>query len=233
MQSIEFICDPSLLGKIAEPVPAGRMIPDWFRNLDRELPTVDAHGLQGLTAKACLPFVDAMSLGFILPLPVDLTVFADVENKAYRFVGDRNVPFEPIGDHAPDQLGAPNAPHKAAMPFKFINPWQIIVPEGYSVLFTQPFNHAELPFMAFTGLVDCDAYSTTVNIPFLWTGGSGKFSLKAGTPIAQIVPIARADMRPEITVRSATTTELSERVLTNEKKYKATSTYAREWRAKK
>jgi antitoxin (DNA-binding transcriptional repressor) of toxin-antitoxin stability system len=233
MQNIEFICDPALIGLIPKPVPAGRMIPEWFRRLDRDLPTLDAHGLQGLTAKACLPFVDAMSLGFVIPLPVDITVYADVENKAYRFNTDRNAPFEPIGDHSPDQLGAPAEPHASAMPFKFINPWQIIVPEGYSILFTQPINHAELPFAAFTGLVDCDGYSTTVNIPFLWTAGSGRFVLNAGTPIAQIIPLKRSDMRPDLNVRAATQSELKERSITNEKKYGSASTYAREWRAKK
>lgn len=230
---IEFICRPELLGSIPSPVPAGRAIPEWFRRLDRQLPEKDAFGLQGLTAKACLPFVDAMTVGYILPAAYDITVYSDSANNVVRFDWASSLPFEPIGTHTSDQLGAPNDPHSKSAPFKFINPWQLKVPEGYSVIFTQPYNHAELKHEAFSGLVDCDRFPTTVNIPFLWKGLNGKSMIKAGTPIAQIIPIKRKAALSHFTVRAANKDELELRAKTDAQKYGEISSYAREWRAKK
>ena len=65
---IEFLCRPEDEGVIAEPVPAKGVLPAWFR----QLPGVDKAQLSatnnGLTVKRCLPFVDAMSAGWIIPL---------------------------------------------------------------------------------------------------------------------------------------------------------------------
>ena len=119
------------------------------------------------------------------------------------------------------------------MPLKFVNPWRIKVDDGYSVLFTQPFNHAELPFSCFTGLVDCDRFHTTVNFPFHWTGPAGDFTLPAGLPIAQCIPVQRESLIHKHTVRGSTDTERKEQKATDGRKYGEVSTYAREWRTRK
>jgi hypothetical protein len=65
---IEFVCDPDDYGVIAEPVPAKTVLPDWFRRL----PAVDSAHVtasdNGLTIKRCMPFLDAMTTGWIIPL---------------------------------------------------------------------------------------------------------------------------------------------------------------------
>ena len=66
--SISFLCDPDDLGVIAEPFQAKAHLPDWFR----KLPAVDKAelgvGANGQTVKRCMPFLDAMTLGWIIPL---------------------------------------------------------------------------------------------------------------------------------------------------------------------
>src|SRR5688572_29959675 len=66
--SIRFLCKPEDHGVIAEPVPAKTVLPDWFR----KLPPVDKQQTSatnsGLTIKRCMPFLDAMTTGWILPL---------------------------------------------------------------------------------------------------------------------------------------------------------------------
>jgi hypothetical protein len=186
-----------------------------------------------LTIRACLPVADAFSLGFILPLPFDLrlTVPEDRVSISTDWAGD--VPFAPIVPHHPGQVGAPKAPFEKAMPLKFINPWRIKVPDGYSVLFTPPLNHPELPFTCFSGLVDCDRFDTTVNIPFFWSGPVGVHELKAGTPIAQCIPLNRKATRLGLMSRASTADELAEEATANERKYNEEGAYARDWRAKK
>ncbi|MEM9054862.1 MAG: hypothetical protein AAGB16_06010 [Pseudomonadota bacterium] len=230
---IEFVCSPELFGKIPEPTRAGKAMPDWFRSLPREMGMRDAHGLPGLTAKACLPMTDIFSLGYILPLPVDLQIEGEGYGAPLQIGWAQDIGFNPVEAHHPGQIGAPNPPFGAAQPQKFVNPWRLIVPKGYSVLFTHPFNHFELPFLCFNAMVDCDQFETTVNIPFLWTGAPGRHVLPAGTPIAQVIPIKRETLLKDYQARAATTEEVTHRVQADQLKYGEISTYARDWRVKK
>ncbi|GGD01257.1 hypothetical protein [Aquisalinus flavus] len=230
---IEFLCQPGLADAIPAPARAGKFIPDWYRSLEREMGMPTKEGLPGLTAKACLPMADAFGLGFVIPLPVTVRLLIPEDRVNIRMGWAADAPFQPVETHHPGQIGAPEPPFQQVMPLKFINPWRIKVPEGYSVLFTQPFNHAELPFSCFTGLVDCDRFHTTVNFPFQWTGPAGDFTLPAGMPIAQLVPIRRDTLLRDHEARGASESELAEQNEANRMKYTEISSYAREWRTRK
>jgi len=230
---IEFICDPALVGTIPAPERAIRFAPDWFKRLDREMGMEDAHGMPGLTVKACLPVTDALSLGFVIPLPYDVLFRVPQDRVSIELGWPQNVAFTPIEQHHPGQIGAPEPPFEAAMPLKFVNPWRIKVPEGYSVLFMQPINRPDLPFTTFAGMVDCDRFETTVNMPFLWTGSVGEHVLRAGTPIAQAIPIRRESLLKSHASRASTEAERAAEADARHRKYHEESTYAREWRVKK
>ena len=230
---VEFLCDPALEGKIPVPERAIRFAPDWFKRLDREMGVPDAEGLPGLTAKACLPMTDAFSLGFIIPLPYDVQFHIPDDFVSIRMHWAEDVAFQPVEQHHPAQLGAPEPPFHASMPLKFVNPWRIKVPAGYSVLLTQPFSRPDLPFGCFTGFVDCDRFDTTINMPFIWTAAAGDFLIPAGTPIAQVVPIKRDTIIKRSSARAATDAERAEQQAAAARKYGEQSTYARDWRVKK
>lgn len=193
----------------------------------------DAYGLPGLTAKACLPMTDAFALGHVIPLPFDVLFDVPEDRIAIRFGWAQDLPFQPVEQHHPGQIGAPAPPFERVMPLKFINPWRIKVPPGYSVLFTQPLSRPDLPFTCFSGVVDCDRFDTTVNFPFAWSGPTGQHLLPAGTPIAQLVALRRDALVKESVVRASTPAELAEQAAAAERKYGEESTYAREWRVKK
>lgn len=231
--AIEFLCDPALIGKIPSPERAIRFAPDWFKRLEREMGMPDAHGLPGLTVKACLPMTDAFSLGFVIPLPFTVRIMVPEDRVSIQLGWDPAAPFQPIEQHHPGQIGAPADPFASTMPLKFINPWRIKVPEGYSLLFTQPLSRPDLPFTCFSGVVDGDRFDTTVNLPFVWSGPTGTFDLPAGTPIAQVVPIARDTLIKHAVARASTDAELAEQAAAAARKYGEESTYAREWRVKK
>ena len=78
--SIRFLCRPEDHGVIAPPVPAKTALPDWFR----KLPAVDPHQVSatnnGLTVKRCMPFLDAMTSGWILPLAATVRRGVQVTN---------------------------------------------------------------------------------------------------------------------------------------------------------
>ena len=230
---IEFLCDPALAGKIPAPERAIRFAPDWFKRLNREMGMAYENGLPAMTAKACLPMTDAFSLGFVIPLPFDVLIVVPEDRMAIQMGWAEGVPFQPLEQHHPAQIGAPEPPFERVMPLKFINPWRIKVPDGYSVLFVQPLSRPDLPFTCFSGFVDCDRFDTTVNLPFAWTGPVGEHVLPAGTPIAQLIPIRRDTLIKHDRARGSTPEELADQAAAQGKKYGEESAYMREWRVKK
>ena len=230
---IEFVCNPKLNGQIPTPERASRFIPDWFRRLDRKLELAKGEEGPSLTIRACMPVADAFSLGFMLPLAFDLEIEVPEDRRNIKTRWAEDLPFDLIVPHHPGQIGSPAAPFEDAMPLKFINPWRIKVPEGYSVLFSPPLGRPDLPFTSFSGVVDCDRFDTTVNIPFVWTGPAGSHRLKAGTPIAQCIPIDRNATIKNHVSRASNAQELDEQARANDRKYNEEGAYTRDWRVKK
>lgn len=230
---ISFLTEPELAPLMPAPQRAARYMPDWFKQLEREMGMPDPNGLPGLTVKACLPVTDVFTLGWILPLPFDVRILVPEDRVNIQMGWAPDVPFQPVEQHHPGQIGAPNAPFERTMPLKFMNPWRIRVPEGYSVLFTPPFNHFQLPFTCFSGLVDCDRFAAKVNLPFAWTGAPGDYTLPAGMPLAQMVPIKRDTLLPRDEARVSSAAELAEQGQATYRKHNEESVYRREWREKK
>ncbi len=230
---IEFLCAPELFGHIPAPHRTNRFIPEWFRRLDRRMPPGEPGEERKLTVKACMPVTDIFALGFILPLAFDVTLEISPDRRTIRTQWADDCPIVPIEPHKPGQIGAFDPPFEDAMPMKFVNPWRIKVPDGYSVLFAPPLSRPDLPFLPFSGLVDCDNFDTNVNIPFLWTGATGRHTVKAGTPIAQCVPVLRDAMIRNHASRAATAEEQGEQAAANARKYGEQGAYAKDWRVRK
>ena len=70
---IVFRCDPAIENELIRPIAARAALPDWLRAMPRTAFS-DVHAQDVRTVKQCPPFVDAMSHGFIVPLPCDVTV---------------------------------------------------------------------------------------------------------------------------------------------------------------
>ncbi|MCZ4255116.1 hypothetical protein O4H53_06175 [Sulfitobacter sp. G21635-S1] len=230
MTKIEFLCPPDLLGRIPAPQSAAKFLPEWFRDLDREMDMKDAHGLPGLTVRACLPVADVMAQGWIIPTPFDIWTVVDPQTRAMEFRWASDLPFAPIDAHHPGQIGAEYPPFEGAQPLKLINPWRVVLPPGWSASFLHPVNHFELPFAEFNGTVDCDALDVPVNVPFLWTSTRGALRMPAGTPMVQVIPFERAAQMRQAEVRAETAGEQARRQAANSRKHSEESVYAREWR---
>ena len=189
MIRVTFSCAPHLEGVLAPPTPALRQAPAFFKALPAQS---DAHPASG-TVKRCVPFLEALSAGFILPLWADLYVKA--ERGEFRMDFPEGFVQEvTLAEHSYAQLaGHPRAgdPY-GQLALKFINPWLVSTEPGISCLFTAPLNHLESRFKLLDGIVDTDRYYNPVNLPFLWTGGDGEFFIPRGTPLVQVIPFHRA-----------------------------------------
>lgn len=184
---IEFLCHPDDYGVIPEPIPAKKFMPDWFKALP---PKLDK-GLTSSTIKRCNPFLDAMSVGWIIPLAADVEfrVNDDASGLDYKWTFYKNM----IENHSPAQITTDKAPNPLSPkpPMKFLNYWAIKVPKGYSVLFVPPLNRPDPRFTCMSGMVDCDGYFEYVNFPFTFNQPGFTGIVEAGTPLVQAIPIKR------------------------------------------
>ena len=192
-----FRCPAELLDLLPPPIPAVQGLPDWFKTLPHTAFNVVTQG-EGQTIKRCPPFIDAMTYGFLIPLPCDLKV----ENGEFSWEFDPpvnsvdNFVRSPIGFHDPSQVEGTPFAQEGRFAIKFNNFWSIESPPGYSLLFTHPVNRPDLPFTTLTGLVDSDLYhDSRVNFPAHWHDMNFNGVLPKGTPVAQCMPVKRESWR--------------------------------------
>jgi len=183
------------------PIPASKIIPEWYKNLDsyiggKKRPHPDSGTTA--TAKRCMPIFDSISSGYIILTHTDLYVsqVADESGKVIPFYQWAN--FGAISFHPKDQLPEhpDGAGHEFAYP-KWTNAWAITTPPGYSSLFISPM-HRETPIIVLPGVVDTDTYSPPVNFPFVLRDPKMEGMIPAGTPIMQVIPFKRDDWEMNI-----------------------------------
>lgn len=196
---IRFRCPPEWKEALLAPIPARDCLPDWLKRMPA-LAWSDTVGADARTVKHCPPFLDAMGMGWMIPLQCDVTVKAGAMHWQWDLpptaVGRPS--RSPIALHVSAQLsGAPIAP-EGMLVIKFNNFWTVELPEGWSLLCCHPFNREELPFRTLTGVVDCDRFTDGfVQFPALWTNAGFEGVLPRGTPIAQIIPVPRQSFTVE------------------------------------
>jgi hypothetical protein len=191
---ITFRCDPILEPFLPRPIPARAALPDWLRTMQPRAfsPT---HGQDVRTVKQCPPFIDAMSYGFIVPLPCDVSV----RDGTLSWNWDAPTPSvhahprSPISFHVPEQAEGTPLHQPGQVLVKFNSFWTIELEPGWSLFATHPVNRADLPFRLLTGLVDADRFSDVgILFPAVWTDAGFSGTLARGTPVAQCFAVPRA-----------------------------------------
>jgi Family of unknown function (DUF6065) len=203
LPTIEFRCAQEDFGVIAEPVPAKQFMPDWFR----KIPAVDKSHVtatdNGLTVKRCMPFLDAMTAGWVLPLAA--TVRLDIKNDGHTVTAGWDFDKVMVSNHNVHQVtGHPQLPRP---PCKFHNYWTIVTPPGWSCLFVQPLNRDPAPFEVVSGVVDTDTYQSLIHFPFFATADDGVHVLEKGTPVVQVIPFRRDAVSAKAVIRAETDKE--------------------------
>lgn len=213
---IQFI-NKSEFEQIYLPEPTIKVLPDWYKESSiyiknkkesnnpiyaRVEPNeVETDGVKSIetdfTIKKCMPVFDSMTAGYIIKLPSDITVYKINFDTGKHTAFEWN-PVAPIMSHAVEQAGEyPYGDiHKSGIP-KFINPWIIKTPPGYSCLFLPPM-HRKAPFSILPGIVDTDTFTHAINFPFTITDEEFEGKIEGGTPIAQVIPFKRDEFEHEV-----------------------------------
>jgi hypothetical protein len=183
------------------PEPAVQMLPDWYKKAQSfvgdSIPNMST-AVEGTrtsgTIKRCKPVLDSLSAGYLIKSPVDINVRKlDDGQTWYEWPGR-----QPLDWHPPRQApGYPNQESRESNIPKFLSPWGIITPPGYSCLFVSPV-HRKLPFHTMEGVVDTDGYHFPVAFPFTFKDDNFTGLIEAGTPIVQVIPFKRQSWSHEI-----------------------------------
>ena len=209
-KKIKFQCHSDLLDvKEIEPKLSRHCLPDWYKKIPKN------NHVKGLTIKSCMPFMDSMTAGYILPLPQDFYLEYNIYNEefkkkdsAFRFCLDGQININKIEDynlnssvpqtHPTFQLGGDNSyvsKKNGSQPFlKILNPWKIVTPPGYSCLFTSPYYNENDYWNIITAIVDTDKFEGMVNFPILINHDKYpefKKEFKQGMPYVQVIPFKR------------------------------------------
>lgn len=200
---IEFVCDARDHSVIAEPVPAKSVIPDWFR----KLPAVDKSQVHatnnGLTIKRCMPFLDAMTTGWVLP--VGATVRLEIKDNGATVDAGWEIDRVMVSNHGMHQVAGNPYGHRP--PCKLHNYWTVKTPPGWSCLFLPLLNRPNSVIEIVCGVVDTDSYQSLINFPFFAVAADGVYTLERGTPMVQIIPFQRDTTHIAGQVRTETSVE--------------------------
>ena len=193
----------------ANPVPASKCIPTWFKDIPHDVTMKE--GTVTTSAKGCMPFVDAMKFGYVLRAGCDMVVKGWVENGVSHWWANWSVPkfFDDkdlITPHDTNQLGKEPLTNSGAIPLKVVTNFTIKTPSGYSCLITPVLNNNHLLARGihfYSTVVDTDHHPLPVNLPFSLTNLSGEeIVIEKGTPLVQVMPFKRENWGMEVKEQS-------------------------------
>lgn len=197
-QIIEFICEDESVDFFEKPFPSSKRIPEWYKKLTTHVNNdrIFENGTSKGTVKKCMPVFDAMTAGYYITFPCDVSVTRNPDGTP-KF--DWPIQFKMVHEHAREQASTLSIPEGYGEQFlKWSNPWIVKVPKGWSVLFTQPMHRDDLPFSILPGVVDADGFKLSVQFPFLLKKDFVGV-IPAGTPMAQVIPFKRAEWEAKYT----------------------------------
>lgn len=197
-KEVKEVCDP--------PVKASKALPEWIKVLENENKGI-------LTAKRCLPLIEASSEGYVWRTHTDIEFVVEEEEKGILklfMIFPNHINQFPVIDEI--SIISPHDDSQAYLKdqnrseiqklhgnisfkqiYKFNNLYLIKTPKGYSCRFKSLSNNFNLPFQFFEGVVETDHHYDIINFPFRYTGPlkPHKYFLKKGTPLLQIIPFKR------------------------------------------
>jgi hypothetical protein len=196
MKDINFIYLSEYAYNVCEkPYPAQKSIPEWHKNMkpylvDEENPNGDKllirNSHSNATAKKCLPMLDSISSGYIIPLWADVLVTKKNNDAHITWRVDEDV----FALHGSSSLEIPAPPGYSSQVFKYISHLKIKTPKGYSIMINQPNGHYDLPFYALPAIIDSDKSEIDNSFP-VRIKSDFEGIIEKGTPIIQVTPFKR------------------------------------------
>lgn len=189
MKKIIFRPNSETAAKIVpKPKPAKHYFPDWYKKkpkFDNNKMEININGQANTTMKACMPFLDTFTSGYIQETWCDIYFKNNGENIEWRYASNPEILESRLRSYI-------HIDGFSSEEFAWRQVWIPQLPRGYSMLYTHPLNRFDLPFLSLSGIVDNDQYymENLANHPFFVKEGFEGIIPK-GTPMIQMIPIKR------------------------------------------
>ncbi len=173
--------------------PIRNTIPQWYKDSERYVGGKPILSPSNNAMKLCVPFLDAFTQGYSIPLICDVQVLNTNIGQECSWKTDP----EPLATR--DPMFAKTLPVPSGhSPVHYV--WRLKValelPKGYSLLITHPLNRHDLPFTTMSGIIDADFDLHGGQVPFFLKEGFEGI-IPMGTPIAQVIPFKRENWSSE------------------------------------
>lgn len=162
-------------------------IPDWYKKTKVFVDTNKEPNIlpYNKTLKACTPFLESFTTGYMIPLSVDIAI-KQTENGPIVSWNQNNITVvEKRHNNINSLLPIPEG--YSDLHFVWKTQHSIDIPNGYSFLITHPLNRMDLPFFTLSAVVDGKFTLFPGSVPVFFSR-SFEGVIKAGTPIAQVIP---------------------------------------------
>ena len=185
------------------PYPASQNVPTWWKDLSPYDITPDnptgkfrvRNRASNASAKKCVPMLDSITGGYIVPLFSDVNVEQNTDG--FPLVTWRtNIDVFYI--HGLSSREVPAPPGYDQVVFKYNNCWIPETPTGYSTLVTAPVGFRGLPFQAIPAIIDTDSSKLELIFP-CWIKSGFEGIVEKGTPMVQLTPFKREEWKSEFT----------------------------------
>jgi hypothetical protein len=203
MKKIEFFSSVPGLVETFPIVAAKHCLPDWIAYAKADYNKKEKHDLHIMR---CPGIVEVLASGYIIKAWHDfnLTCTEDnitvhIPNRAiHDLLGRETIQIQ---SHHSIAKFFPERPWSQRSILKINTPWQVFAPKGVKfMMIPLPYNEQML-FESCIGILD-PALSTELNIQGYWNSGIGTQTIKAGTPLVQLVPLT--DKTYDFVVRDMT-----------------------------
>lgn len=150
-------------------------------------------------------------MGYVVVAPMDFIIRTNGDGVGYEYeiptMFTRHANF--VGDHPPDQtVPLVDSPRESlAHIIKLETPWRVRASDDVIFMQTPVYWNNESRFEATAGIYD-PRFAMQVNVQLIWHVLDGETLVKAGTPLAQFIPMPRATLDKswyDIRIDNATT----------------------------
>lgn len=176
--------------------PSKKYVPQWYKDgqsFNSKNVQIDQIGGEiKKNYKNCVPFLETFTFGYLVEIPFDLAVSGEDNNKSIVWLDGKTNFINMRSAQQNPTLPTPTGHSSQNFTWTFL--YNILLPKGYSAIFTHPLNRFDLPFTTMTGVVDADTVMPEGNIPFFLKNNFNGI-IEAGTPFIQIIPFKRDDWK--------------------------------------
>lgn len=201
MKNIEFFTTISGVEDTYPIIESCKFRPSWValakEQYKQKIKAFEDHGQRLFHIYNCPGIFDIMQTGYIICCPWDITIQTTGDYKSFLW----NVPSNDInilnsnqpvvGGHFPDDI-AEFLPKKHGCMHTIIRistPWHVVSPPNVKfIIHPIPYSDDDI-FEQTLGILD-PSISTRLNAQLYWKNIQGSYTIKAGTPLFQIIPLS-------------------------------------------